>query len=73
LTRKAFGGIGGHGAALVALGAVGAVDLIGDDGRAAHDVGEGGNDAAEGVGQKDVGILTGVGGQFANASPFIYR
>ena len=66
LAGKAFGGIGGHGAALVALGAIGAVDLIGEDSGAAHHVGEGGDDAAERIGQEDVGVLAGVGGQFAD-------
>ena len=66
LSRKALHGIGGHGAALVPLGAIGAVDLVGENGGAAHHIREGGNDAAERVGQEDVGVLTGIGGQFAD-------
>jgi hypothetical protein len=48
------------------LGAIRAIDLVGEDGGAVHDVGEGGNDAAQGIGQENVGVLAGVGGQFAD-------
>jgi len=53
------------------LGAIGAIDLIGKHGGATHDIGEGGNDTADCIGQEDVGVLAGVDGQFANASPFL--
>jgi len=57
-----------HGATLVALGAIRTVDLIGKHGGATHHVGEGSNDATERIGQEDVGVLTGIGGQFPDTS-----
>jgi len=48
------------------LRAIGTIDLVGKHGGAVHDVGEGGDDAAERIGQEDVGVLAGVGGQFAD-------